>query len=119
MENKVELLNKKHLKELIEIADDQDESELIGKMFAQLANSKDQFLMNCKDLLSDDEKLKFESHKLKNLFANFGCTAVSQLLENIYQKARRHELKEIPFLLNEFKILSEITFFELRQELAK
>lgn len=113
----IELVNKGYLRELIEIAGGQDEGELIGKMLERLVESKDHFLTNSESLLSNEEQLKFESHKLKNQFANLGCTAVSQLLENIYQKAKQHELSEIPFLLHELGTLSENTFQELRQEL--
>lgn len=114
-----ELVNQEYLKELLGVARDQDEDDLVGQMYGRLVQSRDQFLDDSTGMIdSDHKKLQFELHKLKNQFANLGCEAVSQLLERMYQLARKEETSEVQKLMIDFQQLSDVTLKQLQNEIS-
>jgi len=112
------LINQEYLQELLMITEDQEEDDLLNQMYGRLVQSRNDFLDHSSEMLdSDHKKLQFELHKLKNQFANLGCVAVSQLLENMYQLARQENTDQIQNLMSEFLQLSEITLKQLQTEI--
>ena len=112
------LVNSQYIRELLEVTEDQQETGLVSQLFQRLIDSRNAFLKSSESLLGDQEQLAFQLHKLKNQFANLGCEAASQLLEDMYQKARHHQSKAVEDLLPSFQTLSDETFQKLRSELS-
>lgn len=113
-----ELVNSKYIRELLEVTEDQKEFDLVSQLFQRLIVSRDEFLNSTALQNRQEEQIAFQLHRLKNQFANLGCEAVSQLLEDMYQLARSHHLSEVENLLPQFKSLSDETFQKLRSELS-
>ncbi len=116
MEN--ELINHEYLKELLDVAEDQKENDLVTQLFNSLLKKRDEFLQQAAKLLANENEMQFELHKLKNQFANLGCVAVSSLLEKMYQLAKSHDMSQVQRLLSEFQNLSERSLNQLRTELS-
>jgi hypothetical protein len=66
---------------------------------------------------NDREQISFQLHKLKNQFANLGCEAASQELEEMYQLARAKDFDEVQKRLSKFEELSSQTFQKLQLQL--
>lgn len=113
-----ELINHEYLRELLSVAQDQDENDLVSHLFDNLLQNRNHFLDQSSQLLADEPKLQFELHKLKNQFANLGCEAASQLLEQMYQLARHHDTAKVRQMLEEFHTLSDTTLKQLQSELS-
>lgn len=111
------LINQEYLRELRHVADDQDESDLVMQLFRNLLKHRNEFLHQTQQLLSDEAKLQFELHKLKNQFANLGCEAASKMLEEMYQLAKQHETEKVRERIGEFHQLSDETLEKLQIEL--
>lgn len=113
-----ELINQKYLRELIGVARDQDEDDLVSHLFGRLIESRKRFLHHSTELLdSPQEKLGPELHKLKNQFANLGCEAVSYLLEEMYQFAKNNDARQVESRIREFEQLSEQSLQQLQIEI--
>ena len=113
-----ELINHQYIQELIGVARDQEQDDLITHLFSRLIESRKNFLHHSTELLeASQDKLGPELHKLKNQFANLGCEAVSQLLEEMYQFAKQRETQQVRSRLPEFEELSEKSLQQLQNEI--
>ncbi len=116
-----ELINHNYLQELLLVAQDQKEDDLVNGLFRRLQEAREVFLLHCLQWTGpsfDRKQLRFDLHKLKNQFANLGCIAASQLLENMYQIADQPEKdEEFASFLKQFQFVSELTLNQLRSEL--
>jgi len=113
-----ELVNSKYIRELLDVTEDQKEFDLVSQLFQRLIASRDGFLKSFEgNIAADQADIAFQLHKLKNQFANLGCEAVSQVLENMYQLARNHQLNQVQDLMPKLRALSDETFQKLRSEL--
>lgn len=114
-----ELINQKYIQELLDVARDQDQDDLVSHLFGRLAQSRKDFLHQSTEMLdASQEKLGPELHKLKNQFANLGCEAVSQLLEEMYQFAKKNETHQVRSRLPEFEKLSEESLQQLQDQIS-
>ncbi len=110
-----ELVNTTYLQELLDVTADQKEFDLISQLYQRLVTSRDEFLSAFEERMKNDrEQISFQLHKLKNQFANLGCVAVSQLLEDMYQQSRKQNFAGVQGRLGELKDLSDRTFQELQ-----
>jgi hypothetical protein len=113
-----ELVNTAYLQELIDVTADQKEFDLISQLFDRLVISRDEFVNAFEGRMKNDrEQISFQLHKLKNQFANLGCEAASQKLEEMYQLARSNKFDEVQQRLGEFEELSSQTFQKLQARL--
>ncbi len=113
-----ELINQKYLHELLDVAQDQEEGDLISQMYGRLVESRDSFFAQVAGLLQTDlPQLQFDLHKLKNQFGNLGCEAVSNLLEEMYQLAKGQKTNELQALLPNLRQLSDETLEKLQRVL--
>lgn len=113
-----QLVNSQYVRELLEVTEDQNEFDLVTQLFQRLMLSRDEFLKASLDWIEkDNSQLSFQLHKLKNQFANLGCEAVSQMLEDMYQQSRQHHPEKVREMLPALRDLSDQTFDELRLEL--
>ena len=113
-----ELINQEYLQELLMITEDQAEDDLLNQMYGRLVQSRNDFIDHSGEMIdSDNKKLQFELHKLKNQFANLGCVAVSKLLENMYQLAKQERTEQVQNMMSEFLRLSDITLKQLQTEI--
>jgi hypothetical protein len=116
-----DLINHDYIQELLLVAQDQKEDDLVTHLFSRLQEARENFLLHSVDWREptfDRKQLKFDLHKLKNQFANLGGVAASQLLEEMYQIADNPQKdEEFSSLLKRFQFISELTLSQLRSEL--
>ena len=117
-----QLINHDYIQELLSVAQDQKEDSLVMHLYGRLLEARETFLKDpffaSIDWKTDRKQLRFELHKLKNQFANLGCVAASQLLEQMYQIAENAETDlEFKTLFERFQEVSAMTLTQLRSEL--
>ena len=126
-----QLINHEYIQELLSVAQDQNEDNLVMHLFGRLMEAREAFLQGLfakssleteasvsGEMKLDRKQLRFDLHKLKNQFANLGCVAASQLLEQMYQIAEVPEKDpEFKTLFELFQKVSDSTLVELKIEL--
>lgn len=116
-------INHDYLSQLYAISKEQDETELIPKLFRTLENEQEAFLRDPVTTSACSEERRNQQarvHRLKNVYFNLGCEHIGHILEEMYQALKDEAVsrERLPGLIDDYRREAPLTIGELREEIG-